>query len=33
MTEQTPQAGIAEALGDLSEQTRLLAREEIDAAQ
>lgn len=33
MTEQTPQAGIAEALGDLSEQTRLLAREEIDSAQ
>jgi hypothetical protein len=33
MTEQRPQAGIAEALGDLSEQTRLLVREEIDAAQ
>lgn len=33
MTQQTPQAGIAEALGDLSQQTRLLAREEINAAQ
>ena len=31
--EHTPQAGIADALGDLSEQTRLLVRQEIDAAQ
>lgn len=31
--EHTPQAGIADALGDLSEQTRLLVRREIDAAQ
>jgi len=31
--EQTPQAGIADALGDLSEQTRLLVRREIDSAQ
>jgi hypothetical protein len=30
---QTPQTGIAEALGDLSEQTRILVRHEIDAAQ
>jgi len=31
--EQTPQAGIADALGNLSEQTRLLVRREIDSAQ
>jgi hypothetical protein len=30
---QTPQEGIADALGGLSEQTRLLVRHEIDAAQ
>jgi hypothetical protein len=30
---QTPQEGIAEALGGLSEQTRILVRHEIDAAQ
>ena len=35
MTEarESPQASIAEALGDLSEQTRILVRREIDAAQ
>jgi hypothetical protein len=32
-TPPTPQAGIADALGDLSEQTRILVRHEIDAAQ
>jgi hypothetical protein len=32
-TPETPQAGIAEALGDLSEQTRVLVRGEVDAAQ
>ena len=32
-TPKSPQAGIAEALGDLSEQTRILVRREIDAAQ
>jgi hypothetical protein len=33
VTEQTPQEGIAHALGDLSEQTRSLVRQEIDAAE
>lgn len=32
-TPESPQAGIAEALGDLSEQTRILVRREIDTAQ
>jgi Putative Actinobacterial Holin-X, holin superfamily III len=32
-TPQTPQEGIADALGDLSEQTRVLVRREVDAAQ
>jgi uncharacterized protein (DUF1684 family) len=33
VSQQTPQEGIAQALGDLSEQTHALAREEIDAAR
>jgi hypothetical protein len=32
-TPETPQAGIAEALGDLSDQTRVLVRHEVEAAQ
>lgn len=32
-TSKTPQEGVAEALGDLSEQTRILVRREIGAAQ